>query len=151
MKFFGLLLCLGLASTAAFSQPAFEPVSYQTLAIGNRSGCETAAKMLITSEAEWQRVWAKHIATDDLKMSAPPVDWSRKSVVVLLGGRTAGSLEVQHIQRTEEATTIYYVAATTGAGAVQPFHFALVDTPRGPVRFADGNVECSVCVPIRAK
>lgn len=153
-KFFVLsALCLSLSAGFAHSSPLpYEPVAYETLAIGNRSGCDVAAKMVITGQAEWERVWAKHVAPDDIKLSAPPIDWTRKAVVVLLGGESrGGSLEVQHITRTADVTTVYYVASSDGRGKAEPFHFALIDAPVGAVKFADGAENCSVCASVRVK
>ena len=123
---------------------------YQTLAIGARSGIARPAKMVVRSQAEWERVWGKHNAGEEMPMSAPPVDWGNKAVVVLLGGaQKGGALEVQRIAQDKDETTIYYIAAQGDSSqATQPFHFALLEAPRGKVRFADGNVECNVCAKI---
>jgi hypothetical protein len=152
MKLFFAFLSLCFTLSFAHAEPlSYQPVSYQTLAIGTRSGCDVAAKMVVTTEAEWQRVWNKHTAHDEIKMSAPPIDWTRKAVVVLLGGARHGSLEVQHIARTANATTIYYAASSDAADSAQPFHFALIDAPVGAVKFADGLIDCSACAQIRIK
>lgn len=148
-------LCLAAISSFAHAAPVevialAKPVAYQTLAIGTRSGCDVAAKMVISSESEWQRVWQKHSVGDEFKMSAPPVDWSSKAVVVLLGGQSSGSLEVARVERTAAATTIYYAVAKNNGGAAQPFHFALINAAQGEVRFVDSAI-CAVCAPIRYK
>jgi hypothetical protein len=126
---------------------------YTTLGIGAQSGCDRPAKMLVSDEQEWQRVWQKHTRNDDLKMSAPPVDWTEKAVVILLGGEqgTGAGIEVQRVIEQKDQTTVYFVQSkgadlTNAAGPVKPFHFALIAKPRNAVRFVDGNTECSVCV-----
>lgn len=155
-KFFVLsaLLLTSLVSAVRAQPISYQPIAYETLAIGSRSGCAVPAKMLISNQAEWERVWTKHMTRDEMKLSAPPVDWTRKAVVALLGGETrGGSLELQHITREAGITTIYY-SASRDAGdrsAAEPFHFALIDAPTGPVKFADGNIDCSVCARIHAK
>ncbi|HEX8552232.1 MAG TPA: hypothetical protein VF681_11840 [Abditibacteriaceae bacterium] len=150
-KFFALLLLLvPVMAYANEKVSGARLLSYQTLAIGAQSGCDRPAKMVVRDETEWNRVWLKHTQRDEMKISAPPVDFTQKSVVILLGGnQTGGTLEVQHIEENAGNTTIFYTAARgVSRDTTQPFHFALIDAPRGEVVFNDGNEECGVCVKI---
>jgi hypothetical protein len=124
---------------------------FRTLDIGERSGCARPAKMLISDEKEWQRVWSLHSSTQDMKFSAPPVDFSKQAVVALLmGNQPAGaSITAERIVDETNDTVIFYsvqYGAKGGPVSSQPFHFAVIDKPAGKVRFASSAQECTVCV-----
>ena len=139
-------------SSAAASETV-PSIAFGTLDIGAESGCVRAAKMMISSEAEWQRVWKLHTTTQEIKTSAPPVDFEKQSVVALLSGTRSGGASIQIVQvvpgAASAATTVYY-AQTPGwkeaKTASQPFHFAVVPKIEGALRFADANQECIPCV-----
>lgn len=155
------LLCCAVATAVAptLAQPAVSagnssetapPTVFRTLDIGARSGCVRPGKLVISDEKDWQRVWNLHTAVQEIKFSAPPVDFSRQVVVALmLGDQPAGaSIETVQIVNGRAETTIYYsVQRGQKGGAVsQPFHFAVIDKPTGPVRFASVSEECAACV-----
>jgi hypothetical protein len=145
------------AETSVGTRPKIYTMPFQTLAIGARSGCERAAKMLISDEREWQRVWGLH-ATAAEKAELPAIDWSRQAVVVLLMGQVSGdastapAITLHQVVHTPHDTVVYFQEAPatktkTAAPAVQPFHFALIDKPVTPLRFVNLSAErCDTCV-----
>ncbi|HEX8832561.1 MAG TPA: hypothetical protein VF719_00085 [Abditibacteriaceae bacterium] len=126
-------------------------LTFQTLDIGTKSGLNRPAKMMIVDEAEWKRVWKIHTTGQEFALSAPPVDWENKAVVALMLGEQSpnSGIEVRQIARNRNETVVYYFqtrGARDGKNVAQPFHFVVVDKPQTPVRFADANTECVVCV-----
>jgi len=163
-KYARISLCFSILSCAAFSSQSraaegqapsesVPSIAFATLDIGAQSGCVRGAKMLISSEAEWQRVWKLHMQPQEIKTSAPPVDFEKQSVVALLMGTRSGGASIQIVQVVPSAaiksTTIYY-AQTPGwkdaKVASQPFHFAVIPKVEGALRFVDANQECAVCI-----
>lgn len=140
-------------SAEPITQPAqaAAPSVFRTLDIGAQSGCVRPGKLIITDEKEWQRVWVLHTSIQKIKFSPPPVDFTKQAVVALmLGEQPAGaSIETVQILNGRADTTIYYSVQRGqkgGAGVGQPFHFAMIDKPVGPVRFASVSEECAACV-----
>lgn len=136
-------------STSTSVAPPIREVAFQTLGLGERSGCTRAAKMLVTNEKEWRRVWAIHSAHS--KAAAPHVDWSHQAVVVLLGGQ-GGSIQINQIVRAPDAVVVFFDNPVLrenlkSASATRSFHFALIEKPQLPLRFQDlSNPECATCV-----
>jgi hypothetical protein len=162
-------------SAVSDTNPKIYSIPFQTLAIGARSGVERPAKMLITDEREWQRVWGVHTKPATETPQLPSIDWSRQAVLSLLMGRVSGdaasgnnsstapSIELVQVVHTPLDTVVYFrearpaaqneaVAKTTTDGKTatpnaQPFHFALIDKPSTPLRFVNLSAErCDTCV-----
>ncbi len=167
------LLCLSLtllASTRAHSQATVNAptqakiysIPFQTLAIGSTSGCVRPARLLISDEKEWQRVWGIHaqgVAQTEAKATLPTIDWSRQAVVALLMGQASGtpsttlSIEIAQIVHTPLDTVVFFretrAAQEVAANPVhvQPVHFALIDKPSTPLRFVNlSTPDCATCV-----
>ena len=173
-----LLLCLSLlmvASTRAHSQSTatsqtqakIYSIPFQTLAIGSSSGCTRPARLLISEEKEWQRVWGIHArgthaqesATEPAAKSAmPAIDWSRQAIVALLMGEVNGassttSIEIAQVVHTPLDTVVFYretrpaQESAADSARVQPVHFALIDKPSTPLRFVNLSApDCATCV-----
>ncbi len=115
----------------ASARPAIAEMPFQTLGIGTQSGCVRPAKMLITNEREWRRIWAVHTGAamtgaaneavanstfDKTRAAAsatpelPTVDFARQAVVVLLMGNSAADswIEINQVVSTPSATVIFY-------------------------------------------
>jgi hypothetical protein len=138
-------------SPASPSPGAGQLMSFRTLDIGRESGCSTPAKMLITDETEWQRVWKLHNDGAEMKLSAPVVDFAHEVVVALLMGDRPGTSWISAVQivKGHDDVTVYYEADGGQRGAAsrsRPYHFLVMARPNLPVRFADANLECSTCV-----
>lgn len=159
---FALLLC-ALPACAQDAAPnaatSANVLPFETLALGETSGCKRPAKLFIGGEAEWRRVWRM---ARGAQSPAPAVDWQRQRVVALLGGTQGEGASVQLLRaiREGDALTLYVwrdegaplVAAHKGAmpmGATQPFHFALVpfaSSNNVKVRFAPASeLACPAC------
>lgn len=116
------------AAKATATRAAIAEMPFQTLGIGTQSGGARPAKMLITNEKEWRRVWAVHTrgatdgrtsgapsnaaaaSTPTAALEAPVVDFSTKAVVVLLMGEAAAGswVEINQIVRTPSATVVFF-------------------------------------------
>lgn len=153
------MIMVGKAARAQSAQMQKNGIlPYETVGIGEQSGCTKRALMLISDETELRRVWGIHTAGDVNAPKVPHVDFSKQSVVALLAGTqpTAKTIQVAQIVRDTREAVIFYLVAdqetTWGQQAVsgpsQPFHFAVVDKIDVPVRFVDaliGDVECRKC------
>lgn len=166
-----LMLCISplmLASTRAHSQSAANTqtrtkiysIPFQTLAIGTDSGCVRAARLLISDEKEWQRVWGIHAQGVGAKENSalPTIDWSRQAVVALLMGEVRASpnttsTEIAQVVHTPLDTVVFYretrpaPEAENSSARVQPVHFALIDKPVTALRFVNlSTPDCATCV-----
>lgn len=119
------------------------PLSFQVLASGNRSGCLRPAKMLISTAAEWRRVWKIH----DAKAEVPEIDFARQSVIALLSGENGRGLQVEQVVQTPTEIVVYFRQKLDTAKGTQPFQFVTVTKPQAPLRFVLSNPDdCEVCV-----
>ncbi|MBV9470084.1 MAG: hypothetical protein JO316_03550 [Abitibacteriaceae bacterium] len=167
--FFGGILAFSLNTFAAppvsaatdtdgLSHSPFHTLPYVTLGIGARSGCVRPAKMVITKDAEWRRVWHVHTQGMINPPALPVVDFSRQVVLVLLNGKSLSpdtSLEVAQVVTGPQETLVYYYlngddstqrTRLKAARATQPFHFAAIDKPTTPIRFVNAlSATCSNC------
>lgn len=143
------------ASTSTSATPPIGEVAFQTLGLGTQSGCTRAAKMLVTTDKEWKRVWTLHTSKLASKPSLPDVDWSRQAVVVLLGGEGRdASISINQIVRAPTGIVVFFDnmrrdgdSKSRKGGDTRSFHFALIEKPRSPLRFQDlSNPECATCV-----
>lgn len=153
----GLVVAEEQNTTAA---PKIAVIPYETLGIGNQSGCKKRALFAISDAGEWQRVWGIHTSGLEEAPRMPKVDFSRQTVLAILSGeRTDGRfLQVSQIVRSPQETVVYF---TTGAEeswlnisvmpkaeeSAQPYAFLVIDKPAAPVRFVDpAQNNCSKCV-----
>ena len=141
------------------SQPQKAAVMpFETVGLGNQSGCAKRAFMSVTDETEWRRVWGVHSQGLSDAPKLPKVDFTRQSVIALLAGAqpTAKTIQVAQIVRNPREAVVFFLLtdeeATWGqqvvAGPSQPFHFAIIDKLETPVRFADallGDADCRKC------
>ena len=114
--------------------------------------------MVITNEIEWRRVWGIHTAGLADAPAAPAVDFSRQVVLALLMGEQQGadrSIEIAQIVRGPHETLAYFTldggamqqSAVTSPATSQPFHFAVIERPASPLRFANSyGASCFTCV-----
>ncbi len=144
-------------STPTSATSPIGEVAFQTLGLGTQSGCTRAAKMLVTTDKEWKRVWTLHTSKLASKPSPSPpdVDWSRQAVVVLLGGEGRdASISINQIVRAPTGIVVFFDnmrkdgdSKSRKTGETRSFHFALIEKPRSPLRFQDlSNPECATCV-----
>src|SRR5437773_9156996 len=65
-------------------QTQTEPsVSYETIKEGTSSGVRESMVKVITTEAEWNDLWKKHVSILVPQPLIPPVDFSTESVVAI--------------------------------------------------------------------
>lgn len=162
-----LAIALGSSGLAIAEEPntsaaKIAVVPYETLSIGNQSGCKKRALFAISDAGEWQRVWGIHTSGLTEAPSIPKVDFSRQSVLAILSGeRSDGKfLQIAQIVRSPQETVVYF---STGAEEswlnvsqmpkadelAQPYAFLVIDKPATPLRFVDAFAEqnnCSKCV-----
>lgn len=66
--------------------------TFTTVAEGQGSGIESPEKVVISTQAEWKALWARHAPGQPM----PKVDFSRSMVLgVFLGTRNTGGFEVR--------------------------------------------------------
>jgi len=139
-------------------------VAYETLSIGNESGCTKRALFAISDAVEWQRVWGVHTSGVSDAPRLPKVDFSRQTVLAILSGeRNDGkALQVMQIVRSPQETIVYFTAAeeklwlpvdvtndvANTEEKTQPYTFILMDKPSTSLRFVDALAaqnSCSKC------
>lgn len=117
---------LGILSGCGVRQAAPDPdipattvsVPFVSLARMQNSNLANEARMVVRTRAEWEDLWAA--ATDGLEPTtgAPPVDFSRRMVLVAaMGGRATGGFEVRFESVSEDRERLYAVVAETSPGA----------------------------------
>jgi hypothetical protein len=112
-----------------------EPIELQMLDSGAYCGIDEAGQQLITSQAEWEKLWKAFSAN---RMPAPPpmkVDFSEHAVVAcFMGTQTSGGHEVTLEKARVEGSRLYLdiyhlhpgrYCITTSA-ITQPYALALV-------------------------
>lgn len=150
-------------SQATNAENAFKVVPFETLGIGNESGCTKRALFAINDDAEWRRVWGVHTQGIADAQTLPKIDFSRQSVLAILSGerRDGKSLQIAQIVKGAQETVVYFstgdeklwlgVPEETKNGEnqkVQPYTFVAVDKINVPVRFLDvfgAQNGCSKC------
>jgi hypothetical protein len=159
--------CSGFASLAlaegenASVTAKIAVVPYETLSIGNESGCKKRALFAISDAVEWQRVWGVHTSGLSEQVRLPKVDFSRQTVLALLSGeRSDGkALQVMQIVRSPQETVVYFTTAeeklwlnveantVEPAEKAQPYTFIVMDKTSGPLRFVDALAasNCTKC------
>jgi hypothetical protein len=156
----------GFATTAhsAEADKSVAVVPFETLGIGNESGCTKRALFVINDETEWQRVWGVHRQGIPDAQPLPKIDFSRQSVIAVLSGERADgkSLQIAQVVRSANETVAYFMisdekswlgvpeaeAKTDANKKAQPYIFAAVDKITTPLRFADvfgANSSCNKC------
>jgi protease stability complex PrcB-like protein len=112
----------------------------RTLAHGPQSGITAPRQVVVTSEADWEKLWAEHAAG----RGRPAVDFNREIVAaIFMGGRpTAGyDIDVTAVRRDGDGTIVEYRERTPPPDAItaqvltSPFVIVALPKPDGPVRF----------------
>ena len=148
-----LFLAAFLSVAAPFFQPvradsapqkvaAIRELPFQMLASGVRSDATRAAKMVISNEKEWTRVWRVH----DENAPLPEVDFSRYLVIVLLSGKGNPALDLTQVASTRNEVTVFFRRVETAQSGDAPFRFARIEKTGSRARFLDENgKECAIC------
>ncbi len=131
-----IVVLLGWIATAA--APA--PMTFTTLARGDRSGIEEPRQVVARTAAQWSALWKEHAGT-----GAPPaVDFTRSMVVgVFAGSRpTAGfAVEITGIERQDTTLVVRYAEHAPARDEIvaqvltSPFHLVRTQLFSGPVTF----------------
>ena len=123
-------------------------VPLQILAIGMQGGGVRRANLIISEPNEWKRVWDVYASTLQFKPPQPAIDFKKQSVIaVFLGEQLAAdrAVRIVRIAQSAKAMTVHYLVSQgttkdasgmTVSQTTQPFHFAVIDKPTVPVRFA---------------
>jgi hypothetical protein len=114
--------------------------SFTTIARGGTSAIEARREVVIRDEAAWQKLWREH----DWNHPAPPIDFTRRTVVGLFAGTraTAGyAIEITALRADGKTLVVTYREESPSPGAMvaqvltMPFHLVSVPAHQGPVRF----------------
>lgn len=132
MALFAMLL------TAFLQAPAPAPI--ETLARSSDSGIDEARQAVARSADEWTTLWREHAGNTP----APPVDFSRRTVLaVFLGTRPSAGYAVEIVRTRADGTGLVVEyrerAPEPGMVAAQiltsPAHIVSVPKTTGPIRF----------------
>lgn len=162
MKRFPLLLMLGAVLSGALPRllgavaqegRTLKTVPFETLGLGTQSGCTRPAKLIVTNEVDWKRVWRVHLSGKVPSRALPAVDFSHQVVLAVLGGRMMPGSDArigQIVKRKTETQVYYYVQPgqgdISGRASVQPFHFAVIEKPSTPLHWMDAlGATCIDC------
>ena len=130
------------ADSAVPTVAAIRELPFQMLASGAKSDAKRAAKMVISNEKEWARVWRVH----DQNAPLPKVDFSRYRVIALLSGKDNPALDLAQVASTRDEITIFFHRAEKVKSNEAPFRFARIEKTGSRARFLDQNgKECAIC------
>lgn len=111
---------------------------FQTLANEAYSGVETAEKVVINDDKEWDKLWDKTYKIQDPTPTLPQVNFEKETVVgVYMGMRNSGGYGIE-ISKLIDAGKEYQVVVreiTPAKGGMatmaltQPFHLIKFDNP----------------------
>jgi hypothetical protein len=151
--FISVLLAGISASAAAVPEGALK---LRELAKGGFSGFQEPVQLVITNQAEWEKVWKQNTAGRG-EQPLPQVDFAKETVLlVALGRKNTGGYSIKvDSAELNGAKVIAHVTSTQpgkGTMALQaltaPFYVAAVEIPRAKVEFVPAGNETR---PPRAK
>ena len=134
---FGLLL-LAIVSLGE------ETNQVKTLAKGTFSGIQEPTQTVVTNQAQWTDLWAKHVAQKTPQPPAPEVNFDKETVIfVTLGRKNSGGYGVEITGVRRSGNTREILVSTTdpkpGGLTIQaltaPFHIVAVPRLQDPVKF----------------
>lgn len=124
------------AQMAAASGPnSAHQVSFQTIAMGSRSGVRQPLQIVLRTQDEWAALWQKHIAGEINSQPLASIDFNKDLVAaVFLGEKATGGYDVEivRIERSGTALVIDYREKAPPTGGIvtqaltQPFHIVKV-------------------------
>ena len=121
-----------------------EEVPFREIAKGAMSGFMEPAFLVITNQAQWKDIWAKHSARRNPPPQLPAVDFDKESIVlVALGRKTSGgySISVQRITPKKEGLVIEVTSREPAPGALTlqsltaPFQIVAFESTGQKTRF----------------
>jgi hypothetical protein len=140
---FGALAMLGHAPEAL--EAASAP-TWRTLAAGPYSGFHGEGRFVLSDDASWQVLWARHASDRQPAPTAPAVDFARERVAALFVGERANgchTLQILDVQREEGGLVVRYATHNAGlqperlcaAVITHPHHILALPAAGGPVGF----------------
>lgn len=126
------------------------PLARRTLAAGQGSGHEEAARLVIEDEAAWARFWETHGSTSIPAPERPEVDFSREVVVApMLGTKSNTCWAVRVTGATAEASRVVVEVTTyepprgafCGMAMTQPHHVVALPRTGKPVTFDEKTTQ----------
>ena len=127
------------------------PIELREIAKGGFSGINEPARLVITNETQWAKVWEKHSVRRTPVPPLPKVNFEEETVLFVgMGQRNTGGFSIS-IERVEEEKDQVLVSVQTKSPApggitlqalTAPFHIVAAKTKELPVRFkVDGKVQ----------
>jgi len=119
------------------------PVNVRDVAHSNRCGVQEPQQLLISSQAEWEQLWAQVTSREIPPLPVPAVDFTKECIVAcFLGAKSTGgfSLSITGIQQKDGVLTVAVEDVSPGKGCMvteaftYPHH--IVAIPRGGVEKA---------------
>lgn len=134
--------CLLAGALAAHADEA----GIRTLAQGPRSGVDKPEQAVVRSQADWEKLWSRHLSRQVGGTPQPPpkVDWSKEMVLAaFLGTRSTGGykVEITAAQPQNGKLRVTVTEFTPAPGTLRsqsityPFHFAAVPRSELPVEW----------------
>ena len=120
-------------------------VSFDSLGCGSQSGIEESLRLVVTSKADFEALWARHTSIYTPPEPVPDVDFDTDAVLcVFLGRQGSGGygIRVAGVQdAAERLVTVESSAPPAGAittcALTQPFHLVRLKRTALPVRFVE--------------
>lgn len=118
------------------SAPQTGSPAWAMLKQGAMGSSEKEQNFVITSQAEWEKVWKETNARFEPTPAIPAVDFSKKWVVACMaGGKPQGghSVVIQKVSATADAVTIAVLQTSPGKNCMNadvltfPYFFATID------------------------
>lgn len=134
-----------------------EVIEFREMAKGAMSGFNEPTRLVITNQAEWEKVWQKHNIRRTPVPEVPKVDFEKEMVLlVAMGMRNTGgySIAIARIEKEEGRMVVHVDTKSPPPGAITlqaltaPFHVVAAKSRELPVVFkVDGKIEKPTKLP----
>lgn len=112
----------------------------RTIGYGKASGFKERALFALADQANWKRVWDKHVANQHTHPALPAVDFKTEMVIAIFfrPGSGGGSIvKVAMLERNNkpELVRVYYSESKHSSTAEQLFHIVVIKQAKMPAQF----------------
>lgn len=114
-----------------------------TVAHGASSGFKGKLQRVITTDADWNKLWSQHTSKRYPPLAAPQIDFTKEMVIVVwTGSRSSGgySVAIEKVEDDGQNLVVTYRETRSSSGGrtlalTQPHHAVTVPLSSRPVRF----------------
>jgi len=119
-------------------------IAFSTIERGSASGITTPTTLVVKSQEDWHRIWARHASVRTPTPSPPRIDFSKEIVIaVFAGAQTTGgfTVEITAIEESAGLMRVTYRESGLPPGSLltqaitQPYHLVRIPRVEGLIVF----------------